>query len=597
MKLLCWWVCAPALAAVLLGCQTPEPKKIDFQLTSDVLADGPPKAAGEAIETLDQMESHPEINIDPETAVGYEELTSDVRELYGPQPRVVSLNDVIQQTLAHNRGIKIEGYTLEVAEFSVPVSKSIYDLAIEGTAGAAKEKNPGGFTPEFLVLAADNPFNTTSEFTLTRTRNFALSGTQLLPTGAEFQLEYALSRFFVDPISGGFNSSGNFVSSRENPLYTQALTLTLTQPLLRGFGPAITNADIHIAQLDFDASAANFETEVQDQVSEALNQYWDLLFEVNRYDVVVIAYTAALDLLRINNAKVAAGVMAQTEALQAEASVAERKEAVIRERQLVRDAEDRLKQLMFFQEDTPDWDLELFPSQPLTWREHRFDSDAVLAEALDKRSEIRAAAKFVQIRDKQVFQARDARKPELGLQGTAGIVGRGGGGNAAFDDLETADFNNFSIGMRFAYPLQNRRARFAYSQSLSEQQQSIEQYQLQRDAVAFEVRAAIRELETARERIDITRVRVTSEQANLEAERKRYEVGVSTSFEVLEFQEDLFFAQEAYVRAIVDYNKATISLERARGTILHTYGIQFAGEEPENEETQETQEMFPIGFD
>ena len=62
-------------------------------------------------------------------------------------------------------------------------------------------------------------------------------------------------------------------------------------------------------------------------------------------------------------------------------------------RQLVRDVEDSLKRLLFFQEGSPNWELELRPIHDLTWEEHEFDPRTVLDEALDNRYEILAAAK------------------------------------------------------------------------------------------------------------------------------------------------------------------------------------------------------------
>ncbi|MCH8332405.1 TolC family protein [Candidatus Sumerlaeota bacterium] len=426
-------------------------------------------------------------------------------------------------------------------------------------------------------------FGGVSTFTLSRGRNADLSITQLLSTGATLQLAYAFTRQFSDP-----------ASNRLNPLYTHALTLTLAQPLLRGFGPAVTNADIHIAQLDRNASAADFETQVQNQIRQGLDLYWDLVFEVKRYDVQLISYTAALDLLRINEARFEVGDLAFPEVLQARASVEARREQVIRARQRVRDAEDRLKQLMFFQDETPAWELELLPTQELTWREIEFDPEQVLAEAIRERPEIRSRLSRIDRSDLELLKARDQIKPALDLVGSAGAAGLASGGNRAFDVLERVDFNSLSIGLEFSFPLQNRRARFTHKQRAAEKDRALEEYLREVDIVTSDVRFAIRELRTTRERIDITRSRVESEQLNVDAARQRYNVGFVAQFEVLEFQEDLATAQEAHVQAIVDYNKADIALERARGTILQTYGIVF--EAPAFRPRREPV-VFPIGFD
>ena len=72
-----------------------------------------------------------------------------------------------------------------------------------------------------------------------------------------------------------------------------------------------------------------------------------------------------------------------------------------------------------------------------------------------------------------------------------------------------------------------------------------------------------------------------------------YNEGLSTLFEVLDFQEDLATAQEANIQAIVDYNKAFINLEYARGTLLQSYGVLF---EPSRFQPGNPPVGFPVGF-
>jgi len=59
----------------------------------------------------------------------------------------------------------------------------------------------------------------------------------------------------------------------------------------------------------------------------------------------------------------------------------------------------------------------------------------------------------------------------------------------------------------------------------------------------------------------------------VDAELKKFENGMSTSFEVLRIQTDLSDAQVAEIRAVLDYNKALADLERAKGTLLASKGL------------------------
>jgi outer membrane protein TolC len=98
-------------------------------------------------------------------------------------------------------------------------------------------------------------------------------------------------------------------------------------------------------------------------------------------------------------------------------------------------------------------------------------------------------------------------------------------------------------------------------------------------AVRLEVRTAIRQVETNRQLVETNAIATKLQEQALEDEKKRYEVGVSTSYRVLEFEEDLARARSNELRALVDHRKALISLDRAEGTILERYNIQFVSTE------------------
>lgn len=573
-------LCISGLSLSLAGCwglRAPAP--FEYELHPAIVQAGPPQPAGKAAASEPEVSTHPEIQINPETAIGYENLAEEFRELYEPNPLQITLADVINQALAHNRAIKIQQYLLRVDEAEISVAKGIYDLLLFAQAQVDKVKEQRFTSAGRSALGGEQAVQI-SATTRTRTANIGVQ--QLLPTGGTLELGWAYSR--VNPMA-------QFAIL--DPSINHALTATLRQPLLQGAGPRITNLDIYVAQNARNASAADLETQIQDQLQTALNQFYELMFEVESYDVQVISYMAALDLQRINQAKVDAGVMAPTEVLQARASAEQRREFVIRARQRVRDAEDRLKQIMFFQDNSPAWELQLQPVHGLVWREVEIDPREALAEALVERPELRGQENVVDIRELEVYRAAHLRKPILDVIGTAGLTGLDETGGLAWEHLETADFNNFSLGLEFRYPFQNRQARFRHEQAINLQLTEEERLAQLTDQVAFDVRTAIRDVRTSRERIEISRARIESERANLEAERKRLDVGVSTSFQVLEFQEDLANAAESYVRAVIDYNQALVNLERARGTILETYGVIMLSPDltPESERI-----LFPIGL-
>lgn len=564
------------IAVVVTGCwRTKPPSDWKFEISPELYSGSTPKPAGESVKSDDSMTSKTAVSIDPQTSQGYENVPEEMRSLYGDSPLALTQQGIVSETLAHNRDIKIQGYVLQSSETAIPINRAIYDLMLEASAYASKDQ----------TVTASSVSGTT--FSLSgagerRRRDYEATATQLLPSGAVFQLGYFYTRL---------NQASLF--SPINPEITQGMTATLSQPLLRGFGPTVTNADINIAKLNHKMSAADFETVLQSQLQRTLDAYWVLVLAVKSHDVGVIAYTAALDLLRINKAKVEAGVLPPTEELQAHARAETRREFVLRARQAVRASEDRLKQAMFFQDSAPNWDLEIQPDQELSWREVEIDPEALLTEALNTRPEIRKRIAALERSDFEIIKARDGLKPELNIVGTVTYEGVGVTQSDAADVIDDEESYHVQGGLEFSVPLQNRRARYNLQNEKINQERAMEEYEREKDNVTFELRQAVRDIKTSRERIDITRSRVESETANLAAEQKRYEVGVSTSFQVLEFQEFLANAQESHILAIVDYNRALIALERARGTILETFGVNVVSPELEPETESE---FMPIGL-
>ena len=127
--------------------------------------------------------------------------------------------------------------------------------------------------------------------------------------------------------------------------------------------------------------------------------------------------------------------------------------------------------------------------------------------------------------------------------------------------------------MTFSYPLRNRAAKANYAIAQLNREKSAVDVKNQEQTIRVEVRRAVREVESGKKRVDAARANVVLQRKKLEAEQKKFENGMSTSFEVLTFQNDLADAELAEIRALIDYNKALVALERVKGTLLEARGL------------------------
>jgi outer membrane protein len=87
------------------------------------------------------------------------------------------------------------------------------------------------------------------------------------------------------------------------------------------------------------------------------------------------------------------------------------------------------------------------------------------------------------------------------------------------------------------------------------------------------VRKAIGDVRSNSKRITATRLARELAQENLEQQHKRYEVGLATTKDILDFQERLTAARAAEIRALIDYNVSLAALRQAEGTLLSQFNV------------------------
>lgn len=480
----------------------------------------------------------------------------------GPIARI-ALSDVVLITLKNNREIRIEQQNRSIAEDAIEGAKGIYDLLV---AASYDYQNVDRQTPNRVDTESSRNGLAVSK---SRSGNVSLSLQQLLPTGGIVSLfatnYYNNTRGIPDSLTG---------LGPINPYDSVALGVSISQPLLRNFGPYVTNAPIRIARLRNDIAFANFYDAVNQQINNALRLYWDLVFSINNYEVQQLSLERAQELLRVARIKRDTGVEPPNIVLQAEAEVARRDALVIDARRTIADVQDALKRVMNISETSDEWRYNLIPVDGPSYNPISPNEQAVYAEALQLRPDYRAALLGTDIAEINRRVAKNRRLPQLDVVGSYQITGLEKNLGESIDNLETGDFETWDAGLRFSYPLQNRTARAQYRQSETQLDQQHELVRNLEDVIRLEVRMAIRAIETNLKLIDAYESSVRAEQSNLDAQRKRYEVGFTTIFEVIQFQENLATAQVNYIRAIVNYNKAMVELERIRAALLKDYRIE-----------------------
>jgi outer membrane protein TolC len=168
--------------------------------------------------------------------------------------------------------------------------------------------------------------------------------------------------------------------------------------------------------------------------------------------------------------------------------------------------------------------------------------------------------------------ARNQRLPQVDLGGTASVSGFGGDLGSSTSDIGSTDGYNWAFSLTFSYPLGNRAANNALQQqNLLLKQALIDQRKVQQ-TVSRDIFQTVRNLETASKSVEVTRAATVLARTQLEAEQEKFRLGLSTSFNVLQFQNQLTSARSNEIRALSDYNEALGRLDQVTGKLQ--YGIQ-----------------------
>ena len=491
-----------------------------------------------------------------------------------PGSIVLSLKDAIIRTLSNNVSIAVESFNSKVKKETIIESLSEFDatLGLELSTGRKTQQLASAFSSPNR-MENDND-------------NWDLSLAQKLATGADYQF--------------GFTNNRNKTNSKTaglNPSYSSEFQLGLTQPLLKNFGIDLNKRNIHIANNEVDISDYEFKTKAIDVVSDVENTYWDFVFSLRDLEVKQKSLERAKDLQRRVKAQVLVGIMAPIETLQAESEVASREEFLLTAQDVIEDNQDKLKNILNIDFSSPEGLSPIYPSSQADVLMEDFNFNAIVKMALANRPDYLAKKKDLENKDILVKYQENQIYPSVDLVGSLGINGLSGEaititsgtfqgkssyggsyGNSLSDALSTK-YYNWEFGVKFSYPLGNRSAKSKLSASRLEKAQSILSIKGLEKKIILEVRESARQLKTDSKRIKAATVAKKLAEEKLKAEEKKFEVGLSTSFNVLKFQEDLAEAQSNEIKTIIDYKQSRIRFRKSTASTLKHHDVTLTTKE------------------
>jgi outer membrane protein TolC len=270
--------------------------------------------------------------------------------------------------------------------------------------------------------------------------------------------------------------------------------------------------------------------------------------------------------------------MAKIDIVTSEAEVASNEEAVIIAEASIQSAEDQLRSLVMNPSQAGFWTSVFNPVDEPTMTPRNIDVDLAVKNALENRTDVLAAQKQLQSTDATLKYAANQKLPGLDLQARYNVTGQGGTINQYDDagislgtanrpftnvlhDVFANDFRTWSVALNFSYPIGTSPADALAAQSRIQRKQEETTIEDLKTSVTTAIRDAARQVTTNLKRVEVTTRARDLAQQRLEAENKRFNVGLSSTFELLQAQRDLSAANQRQLQATIDYNVSLVNFE------------------------------------
>ena len=470
-------------------------------------------------------------------------------------PRLaLSIREAVSIALARNFDITIAGFDPDIAESNVVRERSAFDpqAFVETEVGKSK------------LGSANSAFvNDRAGIRETDTLGLAAGIRQKIITGAEYSL-----------ILRNIRESTNSPQNAFDPTYQTSLTFTIEQPLFKNFGIDLNQARIKVAMATKEQTLHTYRSKVIQTVDAVEQAYWNLVFSIQNLEFRQKSLDLAKDLLRRNKIQVEVGTLAPIEITEAEATVASREEALLVAEREVKDREDTLKMLLNVAEKPFSWNINILPRDKPEFREVSVNEMQLTLDALRKHAELGKARLEIDKRRIDMKVAKQNLLPEVNLSASASNNALADDQGEAFEEQFKNERYTFSGGVTFRIPIGNRRAEADYRQARLRHAQTVASYHQTQQAIMEEVRRNARRVRVNIKRIEATRVARRLAEERLDAQEKKFKVGLSTSRNILEDQERLANALTEETRALIDYRKSLAALDRATHSTLERFQIE-----------------------
>ncbi len=476
-----------------------------------------------------------------------------------PSPRPstsIGLPDVLQVAIRQSPALTRAIVDIDAARAEAIQAAGLDDFTLTATGGTARKQTFTASAPGSVGLVQAD----TTELAVGLSRGLSTGGT----VSANLSGGLVTQTFRADgmpsvEIFDGVATSGS---------------VTLVQPLLRGFGKRIARADVRRARLVRDVATLQQTAEVLDVTRDVIIAYFQVAYAVQVVGIRTDSIKLAIEQLRITERAVRTGSVSPTETLAAEQAIAVREQALLLAQVDVSQQSLDLRRRVGL--EIGRHEIDLAPSTPLVPPTVTFDVDATIARALAENPLLALLEARGHGADIDVEVTGDDRRPRLDVQASIGAVSWVNGAGNAVKEMGRFDNPTFSIALGYEHQLGARAARGIHDQARAARRRVRIDLEEARREVVVSVAHAIDLLRAAQKRIEVSERAIGLARRNLEIQQTRFLNGKSTNFDVLLRQDELQQAGVSRALAVSDALAAEATVNALTGDLLVKNHIRIA---------------------
>jgi len=510
-------------------------------------------------------------------------------------PRPITLEECIALALRNNTGLRVQELSPIAATARVRQAYAQFDPAAFGNSGKNRSLSPGTTLTEVSPTPGTSVNLFTTPDVLGQEIDWNLGVRKEFLTGGRLSLQWTNARL----------SSSPSLVNQVVPQYATTLGLSLTQPLLRDFGWRFALLIVDVAQINEEQAFYEYKAQVANLIASVEQAYWVYVLAIENVHVDQRGLDLAKELLRQNEGRFKVGALPRTSVLESEAEVARREANLVRSSALQRIARDNLRALVNARDASEDALLMIEPADKPGVAPAELDLDRSLEVGYKERPELVAARLNVDGRKVERKIAENRLLPRLDFVGGVGTNGLGGnnanlpsqsafpgiafdpnptvlgGYNRSLELLTDGRFYQYQFGAVLEVPFDNAEAKARYAEAkVNSEGARLSLSQLEEN-VTLEITQSVNNLKALLKSIEATRIARELAEENVRNQQARYDVGLATTKDLIDFTDRLTQAERAEIEALSNYNIEVARLHRADGTLLRDRSVLLERTGPE----------------